>query len=110
MITGVDVNMPTVRDADRCMYIREWSGGILAGCFETDGRPCFQDGVPQSFEFQLLPEDWDHIRKIDINNLLLMQIVTSCSYNNNIIIIIHIKILSAFFHIKMFNPTCISLQ
>ena len=66
MITGVDVNMPTVRDADRYMYIREWSGGILAGCFEVDGRPCFQDGVPQSFEFQLLPEDWDHIRKIGI--------------------------------------------
>ena len=56
--------MPTVRDPDRHMYIREWSGGILAGCFELDGRPCFQDGVPQSFEFQLLPEDWDHTRKI----------------------------------------------
>lgn len=67
MITGVDVNMPTIRDPDRYMYIREWSGGILAGCFELDGRPCFQDGVPQSFEFQLLPEDWDHIRKTDNN-------------------------------------------
>ena len=63
VIAGVGVNIPTIRDADQHMYIREWSGGILAGCFELDGRPCFQDGVPQSFEFQLLPEDWDHIRK-----------------------------------------------
>ena len=62
----VDVNMPTVRDMDRHMYIREWSGGILAGCFEVDGRSCFQDGVPDSFEFQLLPEDWDHIRKLKL--------------------------------------------
>ena len=64
LITEVDPNMPTVRDPDRHMYIREWSGGVLAGCFEIDGRPCFQEGVPDSFEFQLLPEDWDHIRKI----------------------------------------------
>ena len=56
--------MPTIRDPNRHIYIREWSGGILSGCFEVDGRPCFQDGVPQSFEFQLLPEDWDHIRMI----------------------------------------------
>ena len=56
--------MPTVRDMDRHMYIREWSGGILAGCFEVDGRSCFQDGIPDSFEFQLLPEDWNHIRKL----------------------------------------------
>ena len=62
LYVGIDPNMPTVRDPNRHMYIREWSGGVLAGCFEVDGRPCFQDGVPKSFEFQLLPEDWDHIR------------------------------------------------
>ena len=72
-IIGVDVNMPTVRDPDQHMYIREWSGGILAGCFELDGRPCFQDGVPQSFEFQLLPEDWDHIRKVSLDHGLRLS-------------------------------------
>ena len=72
MIAGVDSSMPTVRDPDRHLYIREWSGGILAGCFEINGRPCFQDGVPKSFEFQLLPEDWDHIRKL--NMLMLLSI------------------------------------
>ena len=55
--------MPCIRDSDNQMYIRPWSGGILFGCFELDGRPCFQEGVPDSFEFQLLPEDWDHCRK-----------------------------------------------
>ena len=62
LITGVDQNMPTIRDPDRYLYMREWSGGMLVGC-TVDGHPCFQDGVPESFEFQLLPEDWDLIRK-----------------------------------------------
>ena len=71
--------MPTIRDANRRMYIREWSGGILAGCFEVDGRPCFQDGVPQSFEFQLLPEDWDHIRKLP-NRTQAKKIITILNF------------------------------
>ena len=62
--------MPVVRDPDQCMYIREWSGGILAGYCETNGKPCFEDGIPESFEFQLLPEDWDHMRKFQISKRL----------------------------------------
>ena len=55
--------MPTVRDSEGAIYIREWSGGLLIGCFEANGIPVFTDGVPESFQFQLLPEDWEHIRK-----------------------------------------------
>ena len=55
--------MPVVRDNCGYIYLREWSGGILAGGFEPWGKPCFQDGIPKPFEFQLLPEDWDHFRK-----------------------------------------------
>ena len=57
---GVDSMMPAIRDHCGCIYIREWSGGILAGGFEPRGKPCFHDGIPKRFEFQLLPEDWDH--------------------------------------------------
>ena len=60
---GVDPMMPAVRDHCGYIYLREWSGGILAGGFEPQGKPCFQDGIPKPFEFQLLPEDWDHFRK-----------------------------------------------
>ena len=55
--------MPSIRDQDNQLYIREWSGGILAGCFELNAKACFEDGIPKPFEFQLLPEDWDHCRK-----------------------------------------------
>lgn len=52
--------LPVLRDPDGGTYFREWNGGILAGGFEPKGKPCFYDKIPEKFEFQLLPEDWDH--------------------------------------------------
>ena len=54
--------MPVVRDPCGHFYLREWNGGLLAGGFEPQSKPCFHDGVPSLFEFQLLPEDWEHFR------------------------------------------------
>ena len=56
--------LPVVRDHCGRIGFREWSGGILAGGFEPWAKPCFQDGIPKPFEFQLLPEDWDQFRKL----------------------------------------------
>ena len=53
---------PVLRDYDGRVYLREWSGGIMAGGFEPVGKPIFHDGIPEKFEYQLLPEDWDHFR------------------------------------------------
>ena len=52
-----------VRDYDGHTYFREWNGGILAGGFEPNPKPCFHKGIPEKFEFQLLQEDWDHFRE-----------------------------------------------
>ena len=52
-----------VRDYDGYIYLREYSGGLLCGGFEPVGKPVFHEGVPDKFEHQLLPEDWDHFRK-----------------------------------------------
>ena len=51
-----------IRDYDGHIYFREWSGGILGGGFEPKAKPCFPNRVPSGFEFQLLPEDWEHFR------------------------------------------------
>ncbi|GFR74605.1 pyruvate dehydrogenase phosphatase regulatory subunit, mitochondrial [Elysia marginata] len=59
---GVDPMMPVIRDFDGYSYFREWSGGILAGGFEPNAKPCFHKGIPDKFEFQLLPDDWDHFQ------------------------------------------------
>ena len=55
-----------IRDPDGHVYFREWNGGIMAGGFEPPkqgGKPVFHTGIPENFQFQLLPEDWDHFRK-----------------------------------------------
>ena len=51
-----------MRDYDGFVYVREWSGGILAGGFEPVAKPVFHDGIPEGFEYQLLPDDWDQFR------------------------------------------------
>ena len=52
--------MPVLRDHDGQIFIREWSGGLLSGGFESESRPVFDEGIPKGFEFQLLPENWEH--------------------------------------------------
>ena len=60
-MNGVHNMLPVLRDYDSYIYIREWSGGLMAGGFEPVAKPCFYEtGVPEKFEFQLLQEDWDH--------------------------------------------------
>ena len=50
--------MPVTRDLDARVFFREWSGGLMLGGFEPNAKPCFYDGIPEKFEFQVLPEDW----------------------------------------------------
>ncbi|GFO02536.1 pyruvate dehydrogenase phosphatase regulatory subunit, mitochondrial [Plakobranchus ocellatus] len=54
--------MPVIRDPDGYIYYREWSVAVLGGGFEPNAKPCFHKGVPDKFEFQLLPDDWDHFQ------------------------------------------------
>eukprot|EP00794_Sanderia_malayensis_P019005 gene19005-20917_t len=62
---GVHTMLPTLRDHDGYFYVREWSGGLMAGGFEPLAKPCFyKDGIPEKFEFQLLQEDWDQFGPI----------------------------------------------
>ena len=32
----------------------------MSGGFEMEAIPAFHEGVPKGFEYQLLPENWDH--------------------------------------------------
>eukprot|EP01063_Lacrimia_lanifica_P016838 TRINITY_DN2342_c0_g3_i2.p1 TRINITY_DN2342_c0_g3~~TRINITY_DN2342_c0_g3_i2.p1 ORF type:complete len:830 (+),score=315.13 TRINITY_DN2342_c0_g3_i2:89-2578(+) len=63
-IQGVTTTTPLVRDPDRWAYWREWGGGFVIGAFEKDAKPCFVDGVPDDFAFQLLEDDYDHFYPI----------------------------------------------
>jgi len=59
-IPGVAPDMPVIRDPDGFLYYKEEVGGLVMGGFEPKAKPWNVDPIPDGFEFQLLPEDWDH--------------------------------------------------
>jgi len=58
-IAGVTPAMPVIRDPDGYTYFKEEVGGVVMGGFEPVAKPWNVDRIPDRFEFQLLPEDWD---------------------------------------------------
>jgi 4-methylaminobutanoate oxidase (formaldehyde-forming) len=48
-----------IRDPDGCIYYKEEVGGLVMGGFEPVAKPWNVARIPDRFEFQLLPEDWD---------------------------------------------------
>ena len=68
-VEGITGNMPTLSDHDNYLYIRDDSGGLLVGCFEPMGKPIAPGVLDESFEFGLLPEDWDHFEPMMMNAL-----------------------------------------
>ena len=48
-----------IRDPDGFIYYKEEVGGLVMGGFEPVAKPWNVDPIPDGFEFQLLPEDWD---------------------------------------------------
>ena len=68
-IDGITGNMPTLSDHDSQLYIRDDSGGLLVGCFEPIGKPIAPGILDETFEFGLLPEDWDHFEPMMMNAL-----------------------------------------
>ena len=56
--------LPVLRVPDECAYYKEDAGKILLGAFEPDAKPWGMEGIPESFEFDQLPEDFDHFEPI----------------------------------------------
>jgi 4-methylaminobutanoate oxidase (formaldehyde-forming) len=56
--------MPVLRVPDECAYYKEDAGKILLGAFEPNAKPWAMDGIPADFEFDQLPEDFDHFEPI----------------------------------------------
>ncbi|WP_028644242.1 GcvT family protein [Nocardioides sp. URHA0020] len=60
-IEGVHPDLPIMRDPDGWTYFKEETGGLVVGGFEPEAKPWRSPGdLPYPFEFQLLPEDWEH--------------------------------------------------
>ncbi|GGH27779.1 4-methylaminobutanoate oxidase (formaldehyde-forming) [Cribrihabitans marinus] len=56
--------MPVLRVPDECAYFKEDAGKFLLGAFEPKAKPWGLEGIPDSFEFDQLPQDFDHFEPI----------------------------------------------
>jgi len=60
-VEGISPTMPVLRDQDGCGYFKEDAGKLLVGWFEPVAKPWGMKGIPESFCFDSLPEDFEHI-------------------------------------------------
>jgi glycine cleavage system aminomethyltransferase T/glycine/D-amino acid oxidase-like deaminating enzyme len=66
-IPGVEPTLPVIRDPDGFIYYKEEVGGLVMGGFEPAAKPWSPPRIPDGFEFQLLPEDWDQFEVLMTN-------------------------------------------
>ncbi|MDO8362385.1 MAG: FAD-dependent oxidoreductase [Actinomycetota bacterium] len=66
-VQGISPDMPVLRDPDGCGYFKEEAGKLMVGWFEPVAKPWGMSpregvsGIPESFCFDSLPEDFEHI-------------------------------------------------
>ena len=60
-IPGLPRDLPVLFMGDEWTYYKEDAGKLLVGFFEPRGKAWGQNGIPESFCFDSLPEDIEHI-------------------------------------------------
>lgn len=63
-VPGIDLNLPVLRVPDECAYYKQDAGKMMLGAFEPKAKPWGMEGIRKDFEFDTLPEDWDHFMPI----------------------------------------------
>jgi heterotetrameric sarcosine oxidase gamma subunit len=76
-IAGVHRDLPVMRDPDGFIYFKEEVGGLVMGGFEPDAKPWGMDGIPDNFEFQLLPDDWEQFEILMENAIVRVPALES---------------------------------
>jgi len=56
--------LPVLRVPDEQAYYKEDAGKMMLGAFEQRAKPWGMNGIPEDFEFDSLPEDFDHFEPI----------------------------------------------
>jgi 4-methylaminobutanoate oxidase (formaldehyde-forming) len=60
-MAGLHADLPVLRDPDHCAYFKEDAGKLLVGWFEPVAKPWGMQGIPETFCFDALPDDLEHI-------------------------------------------------
>ncbi len=69
-------DMPTVRVPDESAYYKEDAGKVLIGLFEPNAKPWGQNGIPEDFCFDQIPDDLEHMMpylELAMNRLPVME-------------------------------------
>lgn len=56
--------LPVLRVPDECAYYKEDAGKMMLGAFEPVSKPWGMGGIADSFEFDQLPDDFDHFEPV----------------------------------------------
>lgn len=62
-VAGLE-QLPVLRVPDECAYYKVDAGKMMLGAFEPVAKPWGMAGIPAGFEFDQLPEDFDHFEPI----------------------------------------------
>ena len=68
-VEGLGHNVPNLRDPDLLVYWREEVGGFITGGYERHTAPFGLDGIPDDFNYKLLPPDWDRFEPLMENSI-----------------------------------------
>ncbi len=63
-IAELPTNMPVFRIPDEWAYYKEDAGKLMLGAFEPKAKPWGMNGIPESFAFETLPEDYEHFEPV----------------------------------------------
>lgn len=63
-MAGLHSNLPVMRDPDGCAYFKEDAGKLMVGWFEPVAKPWGMRGIPETFSFDSLPDDLEHIEPL----------------------------------------------
>jgi 4-methylaminobutanoate oxidase (formaldehyde-forming) len=68
-IKDFPTDIPTVHNPEERFYIQPLADhSVLIGGFLRQAKPIFSDGVPDTFHFSLLPDNWDDFRELVLFN------------------------------------------
>ena len=57
-------HLPVLRVPDECAYYKSDAGKMMLGAFEPKAKPWGMNGISEDFEFDTLPEDFEHFEPI----------------------------------------------
>ncbi len=64
-VSNLPKDIPIVHNPDERFYIQPLADdSVLIGGFLRESKPIFENGMPHTFNYSLLPDNWDDFREL----------------------------------------------